>query len=49
MAHRDPKASNTLDRPNQVVPRKGGDAHIEDGRLKVALPRASWNVIHLQR
>ncbi|HEX2987100.1 MAG TPA: alpha-N-arabinofuranosidase [Chloroflexota bacterium] len=47
MTHADPLATNTLDAPERVVPGRGGDAAVRDGRLEVTLPRLSWNVIRL--
>lgn len=49
LEHEDLKACNTLDRPDEVVPRRGGDARVEDGTLRGTLPKASWNVIRLGR
>ena len=47
LEHADPDAGNSIERPNEVVPHMGGDARLEGGRLSVALPRLSWNVIRL--
>ncbi len=41
------QARNTADQPDRVVPRPGRDARLEDRRLAVALPPASWNVLRL--
>lgn len=49
LAHEDLKACNTLGRPDEVVPRRGGDARVEDSTLRATLPKASWNVIRLGR
>ncbi len=43
----DPKARNTADEPNRVVPHSRGDAQMRDGKLQATLPRLSWNVIRL--
>ncbi|MDQ3855982.1 MAG: alpha-N-arabinofuranosidase [Chloroflexota bacterium] len=43
----DPKATNTLEQPDRVVPHSGGDARASEGRLSAALPPLSWNVIRL--
>jgi alpha-N-arabinofuranosidase len=47
LEHADPKAINTPDRPDTVVPRAGGDASVGEGRLTASLPKLSWNVIRL--
>jgi alpha-N-arabinofuranosidase len=44
LADDDLQARNTADEPDRVVPRRGQGARIEDGRLSVGLPPASWNV-----
>jgi alpha-N-arabinofuranosidase len=49
LEHADPKATNTLERPDEVVPHTGGDAAMRDGRLVATLPKLSWNVIRLAR
>jgi alpha-L-arabinofuranosidase len=49
LEHGDPKARNTVDRPNVVVPHTEGDAKLTDGRLTATLPGLSWNVIRLSR
>jgi alpha-N-arabinofuranosidase len=43
----DLSARNTADEPDRVVPRPGRDARLEDRRLTVGLPPASWNVLRL--
>jgi hypothetical protein len=45
LEHEDPKAANTAKRPNSVLPHKGGDAALLDGKLTALLPPLSWNVI----
>jgi alpha-N-arabinofuranosidase len=45
--HDDPSAVNTLDRPDEVVPRTLKGATVQDGRMNVVLPKLSWNVIRL--
>ncbi len=47
--HPDLKAANSALHPDQVVPRPGGDAALQGGRLTANLPPASWNVIRLVR
>jgi alpha-N-arabinofuranosidase len=49
LTHPNLKASNSADKPDEVAPRKNGDAQIDSGTLKAALPKASWNVIRLAR
>lgn len=49
LEHNDPKAVNTKDAPNTVVPHSGGDAAVSDGRLTTSLSRLSWNVIRLAK
>jgi alpha-N-arabinofuranosidase len=40
-------ATNSLDEPDRVVPRPGGRALLDGGKLSVHLPPASWNLICL--
>lgn len=48
MAHGDLKASNALDRPEEVVPQILEHAvELDRGTLRVSLPAASWNVVRL--
>jgi alpha-L-arabinofuranosidase len=47
LADDDLQARNTAEQPDRVVPRPGRDARLEDRRLTVALPPASWNVLRL--
>jgi alpha-N-arabinofuranosidase len=43
-----PKAVNTAERPDAVVPRRAADAgRVEGGMLHAALPPLSWNVVRL--
>jgi alpha-N-arabinofuranosidase len=49
LEHADPKASNTIDRPNEVVPHVRGDAVLDGGRVTAHLPKLSWNVIRLAK
>jgi alpha-N-arabinofuranosidase len=49
LTHDDPNATNTANRPDEVVPRACGDATLRDGRLTALLPKLSWNVIRLAR
>lgn len=43
----DPKATNTEDDPEHVIPRATGNAVVEDGLIKASLKPLSWNVIRL--
>lgn len=45
----DIKAVNTESNPYNVIPHNKGNAVIEDGILKSALPKLSWNVIRLKK
>lgn len=45
----DPKASNSADMPDRVVPQSTSNAAIDSGRLTTILPPLSWNVIRLSR
>ena len=47
LADDDLQARNTAEQPDRVVPRRGAGARLEDGRLTVGLPPASWNVLRL--
>jgi alpha-N-arabinofuranosidase len=47
LEHQDLKARNTVEHPDNVVPRNGRDAAVQDGKLTALLPRLSWNVIRL--
>jgi alpha-L-arabinofuranosidase len=49
LEHEDPKATNTAKHPNSVMPHKGGDAAVLEGKLTALLPPLSWNVIRLSR
>ncbi len=49
LAHDDPHAGNTIDRPDRVVPHNGGDAALDGGMLSATLRPLSWNVIRLAR
>ncbi len=48
LASDDPKAANTEDNPDNVIPANNGDASISGGVVKAVLPRLSWNVIRLK-
>lgn len=43
----DMKATNTMEHPNSVTPRKSGRAKITDQRLVAQLSPTSWNVIRM--
>ena len=47
LIHDDVKAVNTEEKPDNVAPVKGPGGIFEDGRLKIWLPKLSWNVILL--
>ncbi|HEV2067129.1 MAG TPA: alpha-L-arabinofuranosidase C-terminal domain-containing protein, partial [Thermomicrobiales bacterium] len=47
LEHPDPKATNSAEAPNTVVPHGNGDASLDGGTLTATLPRLSWNVIRL--
>ncbi len=47
LAHADPPAVNTADRPDAAVPRPVEGATLEQGRLRAVLPPLSWNVLRL--
>lgn len=49
LEHTDPHATNTIERPNVVVPHSRGNAELSDGRLRATLSPLSWNVIRLAR
>lgn len=49
LTHPDPKACNTVDAPETVVPHCGGDAGIAGGKLTATLAPLSWNVIRLAK
>ena len=48
LIHDDVKAVNTEENPNNVAPLKGPGGFIEDGKVKLWLPKLSWNVIRLE-
>lgn len=45
----DPKAANSLENPDNVVPADTKGAIVEDGKLSAVLPAFSWNVIKLSK
>lgn len=49
LEHDDPKATNTEEVPNNVVPHNRGNAKAVDGTVFATLPTLSWNVIRLAR
>ncbi len=49
LEHEEPKARNTVERPDNVVPLRRRDAAVRDGTLTALLPRLSWNVIRLSK
>ena len=44
----DPKASNSEEEPDKVVPSAEGNAAVKDGCVAAKLPKMSWNVIRLK-
>lgn len=48
LEHEDPKATNTRERPQNVVPHTLSGAKVVDGKLTTVLPKLSWNVIRLE-
>jgi alpha-N-arabinofuranosidase len=49
LAHDDPRARNTVESPDTVVPHDRGDAALAGGALQATLPALSWNAIRLAR
>jgi alpha-N-arabinofuranosidase len=49
LEHPDRKATNTPERPNEVVPHSRGDALLHGGKLSALLAPLSWNVIRLTK
>ena len=47
--HDDVKAVNTEENPNNVLPAAGETGRMDQGRLEIALPALSWNVIRLSK
>ena len=47
LSDHDLRASNTVTRPDRVVPHPGSGARMVDGRLAVTLPPRSWTVLRL--
>ena len=45
--HDDVKAVNTEENPDNVRPVKGAGGTLDGGRLTIAIPALSWNVIRL--
>ncbi|WP_233531942.1 arabinosylfuranosidase ArfA [Paenibacillus alkalitolerans] len=48
LEHENIKATNTKNRPQEVVPHTRGTTLIDGGKLSVKLSKASWNVIRLE-
>jgi alpha-N-arabinofuranosidase len=44
-----PKAVNTREQPNTVVPHSRGESALDGERLQATLPKLSWNVIRLAK
>ncbi len=49
LRHDDPKATNTRNRPNNVVPQRSASSQVDAGTVTASLAPLSWNVIRLQR
>lgn len=49
MTHVDLQATNTSDRQDEVAPKQGAGATLEDGKLSVSLPPYSYQMIRLGR
>ena len=49
LADDDPRAANTAEQPDRVLPRTESGARVEAGTLHATLPARSWNVIRLER
>ena len=49
MQHDDLKAVNTQEHPDNVVPKAGGNARVEEGVLHTVFGKKSWNVIRLSK
>ena len=49
LTHLDLKAVNTEDNPDNVVPKRNGDAKLDGQLLTATLPKASWNVIRFRK
>ena len=49
LADEDPRAANTAEQPDRVLPRTESGARVEAGTLHATLPARSWNVIRLER
>jgi alpha-N-arabinofuranosidase len=47
LADNDPNATNTLERPDRLVPAPNRSARIENGVLTVELPAVSWTALEL--
>ena len=43
------EAVTTMDEPDNVVPHTNGRAKVEARQLEALLPKASWNVIRLEK
>jgi alpha-L-arabinofuranosidase len=48
LADDDPRACNTAERPDRVVPRVVPGARVEGGALRAELPPRSWNVLRMR-
>lgn len=49
MVSDDPKAVNTAENPENVIPNKDGDASVDGGKVRTVLQPLSWNVIRLKK
>ena len=44
----DGEATNTMERPNRVVPRHSAEHSLDNGELRAAVPPASWTMVRLE-
>jgi alpha-N-arabinofuranosidase len=49
LADDDPRARNTAEAPDRVVPGRVTGTRLDDGRLTAELPPLSWNLVRLRR
>ena len=48
LENEDIKATNTIDKPKNVVPHTKGTAILEDGKISARLAKHSWNVMRMK-
>ena len=49
LTHANLQAANSVEQPDNVIPLRKDDARLKDGKLVVELPKASWNVIRMEK